>query len=413
MKFNKKRAIEVFLIIIFLGMVLFVTINTAEAKKLWGYAMTILKPFIFGGCTAFIVNLLVKMIDDGFAKHAAKKGEPYNIKKHRVFSIITSMLIFVAFAGLAIGLIIPNLKDTFVSLYKQAPGLWDKFVAFIDGFKTKQPKLAGLITSAENAIDNAVDKGLDSLKANASSIASGALSKIKSAGNVLINFVLGLIIAFVLILQKEEAAQECDALLQKVLQPKTYKRAKYVFSLINEKFSIYFKYNLIQAVITGAGTFIVMLITGMPYKLSITLLITVSQLIPIVGAILGTGVSALLIAAVSPIKAIIFIALSILVQQFVEKVINPHLMGKELEMPGVLTFLAIIIGGKYFGLAGLICAVPAVSIVYDIYRLKIRPRVLATYKTDKEILKLRSEIKAEEEAQKEEKKKEKKSKKNK
>jgi predicted PurR-regulated permease PerM len=141
------------------------------------------------------------------------------------------------------------------------------------------------------------------------------------------------------------------------------------------KFSIYFKYNLIQAVITGLGTFIMMLVAGMPYKISITLLITVSQLIPIVGAIVGTGVSALLIAAVSPGKAIIFIVLSIVVQQFVEKVINPHLMGKELEMPGVLTFLAIVIGGKHFGLIGLVCSVPVVSIFYDIYNLKIHPKL--------------------------------------
>ena len=409
MKENKKRIIGIILLVLFSGMVLFVTVNTTEAKKLWAYAITVLKPFIYGGCMAFIINLLVKMIDDGFAKHAAKKGEAYNIKKHRVFSIITSMLVFVAFAGLTIGLIIPNLKDTFVSLYKQAPGLWDKIVDLIDGLKTKQPKLAGIITSAENAIDNAVNNLLTTIKNNASNIASSALSTIKSAGNVLINFVLGLIIAFVLIKQKEEAAQECDALMQKFLSDKTYRRAKYLFNMINEKFSIYFKYNLIQAVITGAGTFVVMLVTGMPYKLSITLLITVSQLIPIVGAVVGTAVSALLIAAVSPIKAIIFIALSILVQQFVEKVINPHLMGKELEMPGVLTFLAIIIGGKYFGLAGLICSVPIVSIIYDIYGLKLRPRVYKTFKTSKKLIGFNTD-KDEEKADKKEKKKNKKNK---
>ena len=408
MKINKKRVLEVVLTIIFLGMVLFVAVNTTEAKKLWGYAMTVLKPFIYGGCTAFILNLLVKVIDDAFAKHAAKKGQTYEIKKHRLFSIITSILVFIAFVALTVGVIIPNLKDTFVSLYKQAPGLWDKFVAFMDSFIQKHQKWEGVINSLENTLDTTVDKGLNSLKSNASRIASGAFSAIKSVGNVLINFVLGIVIAFVLLMQKEEAAQECDALLQKLLSEKTYRRVKYVLNLVNEKFSIYFKYNLIQAVITGAGTFIMMLITGMPYKLSITLLITVSQLIPIVGAVLGTAIAALLIAAVSPVKALIFIALSILVQQLVEKVINPHLMGKELEMPGVLTFLAIIIGGKYFGLVGLICAVPVVSIIYDIYGLKIRPRVMATYKTNKEMYKLKTEIKAEEEALKEEKKKEKK-----
>jgi len=118
-----------------------------------------------------------------------------------------------------------------------------------------------------------------------------------------------------------------------------------------------------------------MLVSGMPYKISISLLITVTQLIPIIGAVAGTAVSALLIAAVSPVKAIIFIVLCILVQQAVEKLINPHLMGKELEMPGIITFLAIILGGKQFGLIGLFCAVPFVSVFYDLYTLKLRPRI--------------------------------------
>lgn len=372
---SKKEVFERILTIIFFGIVLFVAINTAEAKNLWAYIITILKPFIYGGCTAFILNLIVKIIDDGFAKHAAKKGREYEPKNHRVFSIITSMLIFVLFAGLSIGMIIPNLKDTFVSLYKQAPDLLDKVAAFTESIKVKQPKLEGVITYAENTFDSLITKGLNFFKTNVSNIFSGALTTLKSAGNVLINFALGLIIAFIILLEKEKAATEGDAILKKLLSPKAYRRATYVLSLANEKFSIYFKYNLIQAVITGLGTFIMMLVAGMPYKISITLLITVSQLIPIVGAIVGTGVSALLIAAVSPVKAIIFIVLSIVVQQFVEKVINPHLMGKELEMPGVLTFLAIVIGGKHFGLIGLVCSVPVVSIFYDIYNLKIHPKL--------------------------------------
>ena len=113
----------------------------------------------------------------------------------------------------------------------------------------------------------------------------------------------------------------------------------------------------------------------MPYKASISLLITVTQLIPIVGAIFGTAVSAILIAPESIIKALIFVALSILVQQMVEKLINPHLLGKELEMPGILTFLAVVLGGKQFGIIGLLCAVPFVSVFYDIYKLKLRPRI--------------------------------------
>jgi predicted PurR-regulated permease PerM len=384
---NKKTVLQVATLIVFAGIVLFIALNTEEAKKLLNYVLVVLKPFIYGFCIAFVLNLLSKQIDNTFAKHAEKKGREYNIKKHRKLSITISLLVFIAFAALAIGMIIPNLKDTIVSLYKQAPTLWANFLEYLDKLKTERPKLAGYITTIEDNLEAYYDKTLAYLKNNLSSIASTAITKIKGASNVLINFGLGFIIAFAMLVYKEELVSEVFAILKKSLPEKHYKRACYVINLANKKFQIYLKFNLVQAVITGAGTFIFMLICGMPYKASISLLITVTQLVPIVGAIIGTAVGALLIAAVSPVKALIFVVLSILVQQAVEKLINPHLMGKELEMPGILTFLAVVIGGKQFGLVGLICAVPFVSVCYDIYTVKLRPRIHSKAKEIKEDIK--------------------------
>lgn len=381
---DKKKIWQAVVLILFSGIVLFVAVNTEEAKKLLKYVIVVLNPFIYGAAIAFILNLVSKQVDGGFEKHALKKGKPYNVKKHRKLSIAISILVFVAFAALTIGMIIPNLKNTVESLYKQAPELWDKFLGLLDKLKVKQPKLASYITTLENNLDNYYDKLVTTVKDNISNIASTALSKIKSLSNVLVNFGLGLVIAFAILVFKEELVRELHAVLARLLPKRHYDRACYILRLANKKFQIYFKYNLIQALITGAGTLLVMLVSGMPYKISIALLITVTQLIPIIGAIVGTAVSAILIAAVSPIKAVIFIVLCIIVQQVVEKLINPHLMGKELEMPGVLTFLAIVIGGKQFGLIGLICSVPFVSVFYDIYMLKIRPRIYAGRKAPDE-----------------------------
>ena len=375
---NKRRIIEALLLVAAIGIVLFIAINTKEAKKLVNYVIVVLNPFIYGFCIAYVLNLFVKIIDGAFAKHAQKKGKEYNMKKHRTLSIIISILALVAFAALAIGLVIPNLKDTIVSLYKQAPELWDKVIAFLDKTKIDHPKLAKYITSAENSLSSYFDKGVEYIKNNVSNIAGKALSKIKDASNVIINFGLGFIIAFAALVYKEELLKEFNAILKKIFPTKHYKRACYVLRLTNKKFQIFLKYNLVQAVITGAGTFLFMLIFNMPYKISISLLITVTQLVPVVGAIVGTVVSALLILPESPIKTLIFVALCILVQQLVEKLINPHLMGKELEMPGIITFLAVMLGGKEFGLMGLICSVPLISVCYDIYTLKLRPRLYAS-----------------------------------
>ena len=374
-KIDRNRALKYIGIVLVIGITLFVSINTAEAKKLVGYAITILLPFIYGFCIAFVLNLLVKQFESIIKKIADKKGKQVNIKKWRVTSIIVSLVVVIAFVSLVVGMIIPNLKETISSLYKQAPELWDKFIDWLDKFKDKQPRLAEYITKIEKSLDGYASKLTSKLKNNSGNLISTAVDKIKSASNTLFNFGIGAIIAFGILVKKEELVTEFDMLLKKLLPPVHYQRTRYVLKLANKKFQIFLKFDLVQAVITGAGTFLFMLVTGMPYKVSISLLITVTQLVPVIGAILGTAISAILVAAVNPVKAIIFVVLCILVQQLVEKLINPHLMGKELELPGILTFLAVVLGGKQFGLVGLICAVPFVSVCYDIYTQKLRPKL--------------------------------------
>ena len=377
---DRKQVARFVIAVAFIGAVLFIAINTAEAKKLFGYSVTILTPFIYGFCIAYVLNLLVKQIEEIFTKIKSKKEKKNGKKKKeskasRVWSIILSILVFVAFAALTIGMVIPNVKDTVTSLYKQAPELWDGFIKLLEKIQAKYPAIADYITKFENGLEGYYTKAVTWLKGNWSNILSGALSKIKSASNVAFNFFIGFVIAFAMLIYKEKLVKEVYMIMRRILSDRWYGYFCYVQELTNKKFQIFLKYNVVQAVITGVGTFLVMLVSGMPYKASISLLITVTQLIPIIGAITGTTVSALLIAAVSPIKAIIFIALSILVQQLVEKLINPHLMGKELEMPGILTFLAVVLGGKQFGIIGLICAVPVVSVLFDIYTVKLRPKM--------------------------------------
>ncbi len=372
---SKQKMAQYAMLILLGGVVLFICLNTNEAKKLFNFVTTVLSPFIYGLSFAYILNIIVKMFDKLFEKHFIKKNKPFNKKRYRIISIIISVLTFTLITGFAIGLIIPNLKSTIESLIKQAPELWEKLMDQLDKFKVKQPRLAEYITKFENNIDIYYEKLLASLKNNMSNIATTALSKIKNFSNIVLNGLLGIMIAFTILVKKEKLVKEFYAILNKILPKKHYTRAKYVLELANKKFQIFFKYNFIQAILTGGIMFVVMLVTALPYKLSLSLLIVVTQLFPIIGAIIGTIVGTILIAAVSPVKAVVFLVLFIIVQQIVEKLINPLFMGKELDLPGMLTFLVIVIAGKEFGLLGLICSVPFVSVLYDIYRQKFRPLI--------------------------------------
>ena len=77
-------------------------------------------------------------------------------------------------------------------------------------------------------------------------------------------------------------------------------------------------------------------------------------------AIIGT----VLILPVSPIKALIFIAISLVIQQLENNLIYPKVVGKSVGLSGIWTLTAVLIFGSLFGALGMIIGLPVASVAY-------------------------------------------------
>ena len=86
-KYDKERILEIASFIVLGGIILFISINTAEAKKLVGYIINIVNPIIYAAAIAFIVNLLVKPIEKAFITRAKKKNKEIRPIQYRTISI--------------------------------------------------------------------------------------------------------------------------------------------------------------------------------------------------------------------------------------------------------------------------------------------------------------------------------------
>ena len=109
-----------------------------------------------------------------------------------------------------------------------------------------------------------------------------------------------------------------------------------------------------------------MLILGIPYALTIGVLIAFTALIPIVGAIIGCVIGAILILPTSPIKAVVFVIFLLILQQIEGNVIYPKVVGSSVGLPGIWVLVAITIGGSLWGLVGILLSVPLFSVIYTV-----------------------------------------------
>jgi predicted PurR-regulated permease PerM len=118
-----------------------------------------------------------------------------------------------------------------------------------------------------------------------------------------------------------------------------------------------------------------MAVLRMPYALLVGVLIALTALIPIVGAFIGCAVGALLIAVTDPWKGLAFVVLFIVLQQIEGNLIYPHVVGSSVGLPSIWVLVAVTLGGKLFGIAGMLFFIPLCSVLYALFRQFVLDRL--------------------------------------
>ena len=168
---------------------------------------------------------------------------------------------------------------------------------------------------------------------------------------------------------------QCRRVLRAYTPPKVCRMVLEVTALTAGTFSKFVTGQITEACILGGLTFAGMVLLRLDYPLLIAVLIGVSALVPIVGAYVGAFTSALLLAMIDPMKAVIFLLFLVCLQQFEGNVIYPRVVGTSLGLPGIWVLAAVTIGGGLFSFLGMLLSVPVASILYTLLRQDVHRRL--------------------------------------
>ena len=94
----------------------------------------------------------------------------------------------------------------------------------------------------------------------------------------------------------------------------------------------------------------------------------------IAGAYIGGGIGFLMIATVSPMKAIVFVIFLVILQQLEGQFIYPRVVGASIGLPGIWVLAAVTIGGSVLGIGGMLLFVPLTATVYKLLRNDVKKR---------------------------------------
>ena len=100
----------------------------------------------------------------------------------------------------------------------------------------------------------------------------------------------------------------------------------------------------------------------------VSVIVGVTNVIPFFGPYIGAVPSALLILLVNPIQCVYFVIFILLLQQFDGNFLGPKILGETTGVSSFLIIISILIGGGFWGVFGMIIAVPVCAIICTVCR---------------------------------------------
>ncbi len=116
------------------------------------------------------------------------------------------------------------------------------------------------------------------------------------------------------------------------------------------------------AATAGVTSFIFLEIAGLgKYALALALVVAILDFIPLIGATIGAVIVSLIGFATSPAIGIACVIFYIVYQQVENYLIYPRVMRSSVNVPGIVTVIAVLIGGSLLGVVGALLAIPTAA----------------------------------------------------
>lgn len=348
----------------------FALANLPVIMSFLGRLIELLSPFWIGASIAFVLNVLLRVWEEKALRHIKLAGNG-----KRMLSILLSFVSVGLCLFLVVWLVVPQLMDAWESIGKRFPAAMMRIQDFLDRNIQEDTQLGALTARLHANSEKMIEEITAYLKSSSSHILSATVNVVSGTVGMLVNFFMGLVFAVYLLAQKEKLCRQVQQVMRAFLPERVCLKLFEIGRLTEETFQRFITGQCLEAVILASIFLVAMSLLRMPYALPISVMLMFCALIPVFGSFVGCVVGMLLIMVVNPLQAIGFLVLFIVIQQVEGNLIYPHVVGNSVGLPSIWVFAAVVIGGKLFGIAGMLFCIPLCSVLYVLFRGEVRKRL--------------------------------------
>lgn len=339
--------------------VLVAALAMCSIQNIWRYfclfmssTWDLLKPLTIGFVIAYLLDPLV-----GFYEKKCKR--PYFPKSERVWATLMMSITVIAFWGLFILILSMNIKTVLGSQ------TIENFSTSMNRYVTYFETLLGNVSRITQKLNLSDGKTLlitqlyTMVNGITFTVTNKILSILPTLGENLLNIGLGVVIALYLLADKKKLLMIWNNILNKSLTRRIGREICSIGRDVDYVFSGYIRGQLIDASLMAGLITLALTLIKLDFAIIIGIIAGIFNIIPYFGPLVGL-VLAGLIGAIGPDpQKGLYAALAVLALQQIDGwFIVPKIMGDSVKIHPIVVLLAIVIGGKLFGLLGILLGVP-------------------------------------------------------
>jgi len=386
---DKKLFKSILLIVTYCILLVIVVINIDVILGGLGSFIALLSPVFIGFCIAFILNrpykyiyglisklccklkekfTKTKKIGKSFVHHEKKKRSGDGIIK--AISLVLVYSLFLLFISLLISMILPQLGESLTKVYDNI----QTYVSNLIGLADKIEEYVHIDGEILDTVTTMITDFVKSLPEMIPSLIPNIFDVTKSVASSLTNFLLGFIMSIYMLASKDMLIHQIKSVFYTFMPEKPAKKITHALEISNDIFGNFVNGRIYDALIIGLLCFIGMSIFGFDYTILITVLVAVTNVIPVFGPFIGAIPSIFLLLMVDPMQAVLFTVFIIVLQQLDGNVIGPKVVGDSIGLPAWWVMFSILIGGGVGGVFGMLAGVPVFAVLYKLISETIEVR---------------------------------------
>lgn len=340
--------------------------------------VNILKPIMYGLVIAYLLNPIVVRVENYVQLKLKDKGKKSNkfLGLSRSIGIISALAILLAIIFLLIILILPELLSSVQNVIINLPDQLNELIVRVNKLASENDTFSAILADAINEGTQYIRNWVQTdLLTQINGIMSGLTVGVIAIVKELFNLIMGLIVSIYVMYSRETFGAQCKKIIYAILPIESANMALHIAKKSNHIFGGFVIGKIIDSMIIGMITFVVLSFMSMPYTLLVSVIVGVTNVIPFFGPYIGAVPCTILIFLQEPMMGIYFVIFIIILQQIDGNIIGPKILGDSTGLTSFWVIVAILLGGGLMGFVGMIIGVPTFAVLYYICQVVINQKL--------------------------------------